>query len=146
MNKAFTKETEDPGNRCPKCSAIGTTVYRETLRAHLPAEAIARLADPAFFCPHPLCEVAYFDSFEQTVPVAGLRQPLYPKDPDAPICPCFGLTHDDIAADVEEGGNRRVKALIERARTEPTSCCTKTADGRSCVPAVQRCFLKLRGG
>ena len=114
-----------------------------TLLLHL--EALGQIADSAFFCPHPTCEVAYFDQFEQTVPVASLSAPVYPKDPDAPICPCFGLTCEDIEADVAEGAVTRVKAHLERARSDGACCTTKAADGRSCVPAVQRYFMRLRG-
>ncbi|MCA9101926.1 MAG: hypothetical protein R3C10_08005 [Pirellulales bacterium] len=145
MNKAFVKETEDPGDRCPGCGGIGTSVYRTTIEAHLPAEDCERLADPAYFCPYPTCDVAYFDEFARTVPASRLRRPLYPKDAAAPICPCFGLTCDDIEADVAEGVVTRVKAHLTRAQSDEAHCETATADGRSCVAAVQRYFMRLRG-
>jgi hypothetical protein len=144
MNKAFVKESVDPGDRCPGCGAIGTSVYQATMRAHLSAEECDRLADPAFFCPYPTCEVAYFDQFERTVAAASLRTPLYPKVPDAPICPCFGLTSEDIEADVAEGVVTRVRAHLARTKSDETRCATKTADGQSCVAAVQRYFMRLR--
>ena len=145
MNKAFVKESEDPGDRCPACGAIGASVYHTTLRVHLPSEACDRLAEPAFFWPELACDVAYFDQYERTVPVASLSAPLYPKDPAAPICPCFGLTCDDIEADVAEGVVTRVKAHLQRAQSDDVCCATKTADGQSCVPAVQRYFMRLSG-
>lgn len=145
MNKAFVKELEDPGDRCPSCGAIGTSVYQTTMRAHLPAEECDRLADPAYFCAYPTCCVVYFDQFERSVEAGRLRAPLYPKDPDAPICPCFGLTCEDIEADVAEGVVTRVRAHLERTKSDETHCATKTADGRSCVAAVQRHFMRLRG-
>ena len=145
MNKAFVREIEDPGDRCPSCGSIGTTVYQATLRAHLPTGACGQIADSAFFCPHPTCDVAYFDQFQRTTSVANLRTAVYPKDPDAPICPCFGLMCEDIEADVKEGVVTRVKAHLKRAKSEEASCNTKTADGRSCIAAVQRYFMRLRG-
>jgi len=145
MNKAFTQERDDPGDRCPACGTIGTPVYQATLEAHVPLEVCARFAGSAFFCPHPTCEVAYFDALEQTVPVSRLRQPLYPKDPAAPICPCFGLTCQEIEADVREGVVTRVRAHLDRARSNRGQCETTTADGQSCVAAVQRYFMRLSG-
>ena len=146
MNKAFVKESQDPGDRCPSCGAIGAEVLQVTLRAHLESEAYDRLSESAFFCPHPTCEVAYFDSFERTAPVTSLRAPVYPKDPDAPICPCFGLGREDIEADVAEGVVTRLKAHLQRAESDAACCATKSADGKSCVPAVRRYFMKLRNG
>jgi len=146
MNKAFVKEDEDPHDRCPACGSLGTTVYAATIRAHLPSEAHDRFVDSAFFCPHPSCEVAYFDQFEQTVSISGLVAPVYPKDPDAAICPCFGFTCREIEDDIDEGVVTRVKAHIERANSDDTHCSTLAVDGKSCVAAVQRYFMKLRGG
>jgi hypothetical protein len=115
------------------------------MRAHLASEECDRLADPAFFCAYPTCEVVYFDQFERTVATTSLRAPLYPKDPDAPICPCFGLTCEDIAADVAAGVVTRLREHLVRAKSDEASCATKTADGRDCVAAVQRYFMRLRG-
>lgn len=146
MNKAFVKETDDPGDRCPGCGGIGWPVYRRTLLTHLPAETCERLAEPAFFCPYPRCDVAYFDQYARTAPAASLRTGLYPKDPTAPICPCFGLTCEAIEADVAEGAPTRVKAHLRKAQSPAANCKTQTPDGRSCIPAVQRYYMRLRSG
>jgi hypothetical protein len=145
MNKAFTKETEDPGDRCPVCGSLGTTVYQATLRSHLAAADAAKFSDMAYFCPHPTCEVAYFDPLASTVLVTSLRSPLYPKDPNAPICPCFGFTCSEIEADVAEGVVTRVKSHLQRVRSAATNCTVTAADGRCCAAAVQRYFMRMRG-
>lgn len=146
MNKAFVKESEDAHDHCPSCGAVGTTVHADTLEAHLPPAIRSRLAESAFFCPTATCDIVYFDQFEQTVLVENLASRFYPKDPSAPICPCFGLTCEDIEADVEEGGVTRMKAHYQRAQSEEARCSTKSADGRSCLAAVQRYFMRFRGG
>jgi len=146
VNKAFVKESEDPGDRCPICHGFGKTVQQVTLRAHLSDASRASLAETAFFCPDPLCEVAYFDQFEQFVAVERLEKPLYPKDIDAPICPCFGLQCSDIDADIEEDGVQRVRAHLQQAHSELASCSITTGDGRSCIPAVQKYYMQQRGG
>jgi bacterioferritin-associated ferredoxin len=75
-----------------------------------------------------------------------LRHPVYPKDPQAPICACFGLTAEEVEADVAEGGVTRVRALIEKAKSPAAHCGTAAASGQSCIGEVQRYFMKLRGG
>lgn len=144
MNKAFVKEPDTIDYRCPKCGSLGAPVGRETLEAFLAPEALTRLAPSGFYCADPTCEVAYFDQFARSVPCDSLRRPAYPKDPDAPVCGCFAFTLDDIEQDVREGVNTRCKALIAKAQSPDARCALMAADGRSCVPQVQRYFLKCR--
>ena len=146
MNKAFVKEAEDPGDRCPVCGSPGQRVFRPTLEAHLPPELLAEISETAFFCSQPNCRIAYFDSLERSVTADRLNGPVYPKDPDAPICACFGLTLEDVEADVREGGVTRVKGHLQRAKSDEARCSVLAANGQSCIPAVQRCYMQLRGG
>lgn len=147
MNKAFIKEPEDTGAaHCPRCGSLGEPVGDETLSAHLTAEDRRNLPETAFFCPFARCEVAYFDQFERTVAADRLPRPVYPKDPDAPICPCFGFTCEEIELDVQEGGVSRVRDLLARSQSPQARCVTMAANGRCCMPEVQRHFMKLRGG
>jgi hypothetical protein len=144
MNKAFVREPEPMHDLCPRCGAAGTPVGTATLDALVRPDHRARLGDSAAFCPSPLCEVAYFDAFDRTVPVEGLARPVHPKDPTAPLCPCFGFGVDDIEADLDEGGVSRTRALVERARREATGCTERAADGRCCIEAVQRYYFQRR--
>jgi hypothetical protein len=147
MNKAFVREPDDTGERhCPACGSLGVAVQGETWRLHVVESASEALAESAFFCPFPRCEVAYFDIFERTIRIEALRHPVYPKDPEAPICACFGLTADDVEADIAEGGVRRVRAIIDKAKGPEAHCRTAAANGQSCVGEVQRYYMKLRGG
>ena len=144
MNKAFVREPDQADEHCPRCGSLGQAVGRVTLESHLPPEARGQLSDFACFCPYPPCEVAYFDMFERVVPISALLRPVYPKDPDAPICGCFGLTCEDIEQDVREGVVTRVKALLAKAQSADAHCASKAANGQSCVPEVQRYFMKCR--
>jgi hypothetical protein len=146
MNKAFVRESEQFVEYCPRCGSVGQPVGRETLDEHLAPQARGRLAEFAEFCPFPQCEVAYFDQFERTTLVSDLAHPVYPKDPDAPICACFGLTRDDIEQDVQEGTVARVKALLAKAQSPEARCSRLAANGQSCVSEVQRYYMKCRGG
>jgi hypothetical protein len=142
MNKAFLREPDRTADYCPRCGSQGEPVGGETLREFLTQPQRRLLAEPANFCPSPQCPVVYFDSFEHVLLTADLPRPIYPKDPSAPICPCFGLTAEDIERDVEEGGTTRVKAVVAKAKSPAACCRQRAANGRSCIAYVQKYYLQ----
>jgi hypothetical protein len=145
MNKAFVREPEQGVERCPLCGSPGQPVGTVTLDAFVRPEARAQLGESAFFCPSETCRIAYFDAFERQLETDQLSRPAYPKDPAAPICGCFGVTCDEIEADVREGVATRTRALLDRAKSSEAHCTQMAASGQSCVAAVQRYFMKCRG-
>ena len=145
MNKAFVREPEETGDRhCPRCGSLGAPVSQATLDAHLSGEARRLVSETAWFCPFARCEVVYFDAFERIVDQQAFGKPVYPKDTDAPICSCFGLTLDDIEQDIAEGGVTRVRELVNRSKTPDARCGLLSPSGQCCVPEVQRTFMQLR--
>jgi hypothetical protein len=145
MNKAFIREPEDSGQRhCPRCGSLGTAVGAATLDQQLAHLARSSLAAPAFFCPFAHCEVAYFDLFERIVLAESLPRAIYPKDPTAPICPCFDFCTDQIDEDIREGGVTRVRSLLARAQSREARCEQMSPSGHSCVPEVQRYYMKQK--
>jgi hypothetical protein len=125
MNKAFVREPDQTGPaKCPRCGSLGTTVGAQTLDAWLSPGARRMLP---------------------VITVDEVDRPVYPKDPSAPMCGCFGFTLDDIEADLAEGGVTRTKALVARAKTSEAQCATQSPDGRSCVGEVQRCYMRMKG-
>ena len=144
MNKAFTREPDQTADYCPRCGSKGEPVGAKTLQAHLTDQQRAAIADPANFCPSPRCAVVYFDVFERTILATDLASPVYPKDPTAPICACFGLTREDIEQDIREGVVTRVKAVLEKARSGDARCAETAANGRSCVAQVQKYYMQCR--
>ena len=145
MNKAFVRDPEPTVDRCPRCGAAGQPVGSVVLDSYVRAEARAQLGAEASFCPTANCAVAYFDAFEREVEVGQLAQPVYPKDPDAPICGCFGFKCAEIDADLSEGVATRTRAQLERARSSSARCSQAAANGTSCVAAVQSYFMQHRG-
>lgn len=144
MNKAFVREPDDTGQlHCPACGSLGIAVERETWQAHIKPGA-SNLAETAFFCPYAKCHVAYFDMFERQATIDLLRHGVYPKDPAAPICPCFGLMAEDVQADIREGVVTRVRELLAKANSPAARCRTMAASGQCCAPEVQRYYMKLR--
>lgn len=143
MNKAFVREPDEPADlHCPRCGALGQAVSGATIAAQLRAQVNSPLGSSACFCATPSCEVAYFDHSQSTILIEQLRLPIYPKDPDAPICACFGLKAKDVVADARLGNPAGVRMLLERSVTQREKCVTKAADGRCCVDAVQRLYLR----
>lgn len=147
MNKAFLKEPDETGDaQCPRCGARGMGVGRETVEHHVAGEMARAVSATAFFCPTGSCAVAYFDMFGRTIEVTDLKAPVYPKDLEAPMCACFGLTRDDVEADARDVTPTRLRALVEKTKSPEARCAVLAANGQCCLPELKRYYMKLRGG
>ncbi len=145
MNKAFVREPDDTGQRyCPKCGSLGSAVPPQTIAAQVVDGVQGTLSETAFFCSFANCPVVYFDDFERIITTEALQRPIYPKDPDAPICGCFGLGREDVEQDIREGGVKRVRALLEKSKSPAAECVTKSANGHCCMTEVQRYYMRLK--
>src|SRR5690349_14045870 len=98
------------------------------------------------FCP--ACgaagEVTLRAAFEASVLASSLLTPVWPKDPAAPLCPCFQMTLDDVKADVADTTPRRIRELLAKSKTPAARCEELSPTGRCCIPEVQRWYFKLR--
>ncbi|MEX0611879.1 MAG: hypothetical protein WD738_12495 [Pirellulales bacterium] len=145
MNKAFVREPEFDGRAfCPRCGTLGVPVEAGPMDTHIRPESRHKMLDAAWFCGFPRCEVAYFNLYGAAVLIDELQRPVYPHDPDAPICACFGLTYDDVEADVREGHPTRTRELVARSKSGDAQCYMLAPDGRSCLGAVQELYMRLR--
>jgi hypothetical protein len=145
MNKAFVKEPDSNAPaHCPRCGSLGIAVGEATLQSHLPSDALRDISPEAFFCSFPQCVVVYFDAYERSITVDRLPKPVYPKDPEAPMCGCFGFTRDCIEQDLAECGVRRTRELLAKAKGPEARCSVMSASGQSCAGEVQRYFMKRR--
>jgi len=140
VSRAFMKESEPGELRCPGCGGPGEEVGRPTLEAQLSPEELAALKGAAYYCADPACAVGYFGAWGAAVPREKLRSAAYPKFPEGPICPCFGMTAAEVVADARDGRKDRVRALLERARGPEARCAEKSPDGRCCETHVSRLF------
>ena len=111
-----------------------------TLDAHLPPAARAALGGSTFYCAASACRTAYFTAWGAAATVDLLTGSAWPKDPDGPICPCFGMKAADVVADAREGKKDRVKELVERSKAPDARCAQRSPDGACCVPRVLRLF------
>ena len=117
-----------------------------TLEAQLTAEARAPLGGQSFYCVNPACRMAYFNAWGAAVTADLLKSPAWPKHPDGPICPCFGITAEEIQADAREGKKERVRNLVEDAKGSEARCRERCPDGRPCLPRVLRLFRETMEG
>jgi len=146
MNKAFVREPEMDGRAyCPRCGSLGTEVGGAAIEAHCRTEVLGRIRESGWFCSYPRCDVVYFNQLEVTITTEEIQGPIYPKDPDAPLCACFGFTLDDLEADLREGVPRRIRELLVRSQSAEARCATAAADGRCCMREIQRLYMKQRG-
>lgn len=146
MNKAFVREPDTTDVLCPRCGAAGISVLRAAFETHVAVEVRRPLAASVYFCPTPTCPVVYFDAFEATVSSDSLTRTVYPKDQAAPLCSCFGLSYADVQADAAEATPVRIRALLAKSKTPAARCEELSPTGRSCIPDVQKCYFKLKGG
>lgn len=140
MSRAFIRESEQAEPTCPGCGTPGDGVGPVTLAVHLPPDARAALGEKAYYCVNPGCPTAYFNGWGTAVASDRLITPAYPKNPEGPICPCFGLTADDVLADARDGRKERVRDLVERSKGPDARCLERCPDGRPCIPRVLRLF------
>ncbi len=143
MNKAFVREQEPDGRAyCPQCGTLGVAVGKSTLDHHILAEARSKVGAGAWFCGFARCEVAYFDLFERLVLVSELKHPIYPKDLDAPICPCFGFTLEDIDTAIRQRSPASIRELLAKSKSKEAKCEYLAADGQCCMQEVQRHYIR----
>ena len=117
-----------------------------TLDAHVLDGPRERLGDAAWFCRYSRCGVAYFNEFDVVVNIEQLKTPIYPKHDDKPICPCFGFEIKDVEADVRDGAPVRIRELLAKSESPDARCITLAADGRCCLPEVQRIYMRETTG
>lgn len=144
MNKAFVREVEETSDRCPSCGSTGTPVFATTLETWLRPEQRKVLCRSAFFCPHETCGIAYFDRFDRVIPAEEIATPFWPKDREAPVCPCFGLTLHEIEEAARTESVDEVRETIRRAGTPEACCNTASPSGQSCIGSIQKCYMQLR--
>ena len=144
MNKAFVRDPEPPDPCCPErggCGAVGVPVEAETLRAQLPEGALGGLRGPAYYCPNPGCEVAYFDALGATVALDLLLKPAYPKPLSAPLCNCLGVSAEEIVEEAQRGCRDRIRELVAEAGSGAHRCACRMPSGRPCVTEARRLFM-----
>lgn len=112
----------------------------KTIDAHVPRELRQALGDKAYYCVDSGCPIAYFNGWGTSVPREAMLGPAWPKDPGAPICPCFGLRAEEVVEDAVAARKDRIRALAERSKSPDARCLEASPDGRCCLPRVLRLY------
>jgi hypothetical protein len=146
MSRAFMKEPEAQDPLCPECGAACEPVSPPTLDAHVPPALRAPLTGAIYYCVNPSCRTAYFNAWGASVPADKVTGSAWPKDPDGPICPCFGMKAEDVVSDARDGRKDRVKELVDRSKGPEARCAQTAPDGVCCVPKVLRLFRESFAG
>lgn len=141
MSRAFVKEQDAPDPRCPGCGGRGVSVPATAVRARTTTDRSRALDGDARFCEDAGCDTAYFDGFGTAIQIGELTHPAWPKDGDAPVCACFGITEGQVEACAEAGDKGQMKTWIDRIHGPERRCTTAAADGRSCEAALRRIFM-----
>lgn len=144
MNKAFVRDPEPQDPCCPElngCGATGILVPEETVRAQLSEEARGVLQGPAYYCPTPSCDVAYFDALGATVGVDHLAIPASPKSDDAPLCNCIGVTAEEIVEEAQRGCRDLIRQIVAEAERDGCRCARRMPSGQPCATEARRLFL-----
>lgn len=144
MNKAFVREPDAADALCPRCGAAGVAVTVHTMLQFVPAAMQNQIGGSPFFCETPTCPVAYFDSLESVIAADDLVRKIFPKDPAAPLCGCFGLTEEDVWQDIDDGVPTRIRALLQKSKTAAAQCAEKDPQGTCCMPRVQKHYFRLQ--
>ncbi len=143
MNKAFVREAEPDGTAyCPQCGTLGVVVSKATLDQHINADSRLKLGAGAWFCSFARCEVGYFDLFERVVLVSELLHPVYPKDTNAPICPCFDFKLEDVELAIQQRSPASIRELLKKSKSEAANCRNLAANGQCCMQEVQRLYIR----
>lgn len=134
------KEGEAPEPACPSCGTPGEPVGAQTLDAQVPTAHRGLLGDKAYYCATPTCRTGYYNGWGSTFPAEKIQNPKFPKNPDAPLCPCFMLSAADLIADAREGIKTRIQEIREEADAPDARCPKLSPDGRSCAAHAMRLF------
>lgn len=148
MSRAFVKEADAKEPRCPQppgCGGVGIPVSRATIEANTAIEPAVEFHGEPFYCPDPDCVVAYFDGFGTRVERTATLRRAWPKDGDAPVCSCFGITVTQIEEWADRGEKARVRELLDRTKSADAKCLVTAPDGRRCEEKVRRVFLRALG-
>ena len=140
MNKAFVREPEDDGREyCPRCRSLGVPVEAGPLDSHIRTESRASSATMPGSATSRAATSPTSTSSTRSSRSTSSPAPVYPKDPDAPICACFGFNYDDVVADVRDGTPTRIRALLAKSKSPEAHCQTLAADGRCCMAPCKSC-------
>lgn len=120
---------------------MGISVWEEALGAQLSADVRSSLGPEVYYCPSPSCDVAYFDTTGNTLPLSVVARPAYPKPASAPLCRCLGVTAEAIIEEAKRGDRGLIRRLVAQAESDTRSCARRMPSGLPCATEARRLFM-----
>lgn len=131
-----------PSLTCPTSGSGGVSVDRQTVKALLTEQALARLTSGDYrFCPDAACTVVYFNSAGHVFTTADVRVRVWHKERfgGRMICYCFGETEAAIAEEIRQHGrSAAVERVREHIKADHCACDIRNPRGACCLGDITR--------
>lgn len=116
---------------CPDCGRAAVEVGITTILHHLKSPWTHELrVQKYYFCETVECDAVYFGEDGSVIGTTKIRGEIGQKrkDPDRPLCYCFGVTQSDAERDPN------IKAfVVEQTKRGVCACDTRNPSGRCCL-------------
>jgi hypothetical protein len=150
VNDCCDSPGAEPGARaCTTCSARGTAVQLQTVKALLTEVALRRVQLTHYrFCASPSCETVYFGDANDQFGTGDIRVPVWQKQPSGErlLCYCFGETESGIRSELLDHGRTDVVARIrEHIAAQRCACEIRNPRGACCLGDVMAAVKRLAG-
>ena len=140
MNKAFVREPEDDGPRVlPALQNAGPPGRLWPVRYAHPPRVPRKDAGRRLVLRVPALRSCLLQPLRRRSPDGRAQIAGLPHDPNTPICACFGLTYDDVEADVHDGTPTRIRELLAKSKSSEAQCHKLAADGICCMAQFKNC-------
>lgn len=132
--------SESSVGRCPQSGSPGRAVDRQTVKALLTEQALARLEPTDYrFCADARCDVVYFNAAGAIFETDDLRVPVWQKITygSRMVCYCFGESEATIRAEIEATGRSlAVERVREHIAAGRCACELRNPRGACCLGDV----------
>jgi len=150
MDDCYDSPGAEPGARaCATCTARGTPVQLQTVKALLTEVALRRVRLTHYrFCANPACDTVYFGDAGDQFGADDIRVPVWQKQPSGtpPLCYCFGETESGIRSELLEHGRTDVVARIrEHISAQRCACDIRNPRGACCLSDVTAAVTRIDG-
>ena len=126
---------------CPVCGQKGRSVQIFTIRSLLKEQLSSAILNEDYsFCLNPECNTVYFSATKDSIFQkhdlkirVGLKEKTQPRT----LCYCFGITIEDVHAEIREKGKSTIESDIsEKVEAGLCHCEDANPEGRCCLGRV----------
>ncbi len=138
-----TDSPPPPAMACPSCGNRSKQVDTLTVKSLVRRLPFGMPQTQYYFCDAPGCDVVYFAS-RADAPSFGrsdlsVRVGTKETEDSVPVCYCFGVSRQDISAEVRQTGHSGAAELIKaEVKAGNCACEVKNPSGQCCLGDVTR--------